>query len=236
LLSTLLIADCSPSWKVIVLEMVKTGEVPHPEWVLMYRLGLTGTRIAELTGTPRSKVGYHLTVARRLDPGLDQEHKARTPRKGVRVSAGSVERMNEPIEFVGSVGRYPSYVGSSQEERRLAVWLQRRRHEVSVDQLAPVFRDGLRALPGWEFRTRSSIDESRWHECLAALVAYRASGKDWPRHKKTASEDEHTLGIWLHTQRYKLRRGELPPSKTEILDSDLPGWREGRRRGRKPRE
>lgn len=67
------------------------------------------------------------------------------------------------------------------------------------------------------------------------LVAYRAAGHDWPRHKATVPGEEHELGVWLHTQRYKLRRGELEPAKEQAMDESLPGWRTGRQRGRKPR-
>ncbi|WP_247046069.1 helicase associated domain-containing protein [Arthrobacter rhizosphaerae] len=45
---------------------------------------------------------------------------------------------------------------------------------------------------------------------------------------------EHELGVWLHTQRYKTRRGELDPAKAAALDERLPGWTSGRTRGRKP--
>jgi hypothetical protein len=65
---------------------------------------------------------------------------------------------------------------------------------------------------------------------LTALAAYRASGQDWPRHKATVTDQEHELGIWLHTQRFKHRRGELDPAKAAA-----PGWRTGRTRGRKPK-
>lgn len=75
----------------------------------------------------------------------------------------------------------------------------------------------------------------RVQDRLAALVKFRAAGPDWPRHKATVTGEEHELGVWLHTQRYKLRRGELEPGKTQALDQSLPGWRTGRQRGRKPR-
>jgi hypothetical protein len=78
-------------------------------------------------------------------------------------------------------------------------------------------------------------DEARWQELLAALVAYLASGQDWSRHKSTVTGQEHELGVWLHTQRFRQRRGELVPAKAEALDAAAPGWRTGRTRGRKPK-
>jgi hypothetical protein len=65
-------------------------------------------------------------------------------------------------------------------------------------------------------------------------VAYLASGQDWPRHKATVTGEEHELGVWLHTQRFRQHRGELDPAKADALDAAAPGWRTGRTRGRKP--
>lgn len=211
--------------------------VPNPEWVLMYRRGLTRSRIADLLGAPASKVGYHLAAARKLEPGLFGEHEAAIVRKkGQRVTHRGLESMNQLIDFVHAEGRYPAYSAASPKERALAQWLQERRRNAAAGTLAPIFRENLQALPGWETNQRRGQNESRWQERLAALVDYRAQGQEWPRHKKTVSEDEHTLGVWLHVQRYKLRRGDLDVAKLETLDRYLPGWREGRRRGRRPRE
>jgi hypothetical protein len=78
-------------------------------------------------------------------------------------------------------------------------------------------------------------DEVRWQSRLTALAEYRAAGHDWPRHKEPATGEEHDLGVWLHCQRQKARRGELEPAKAGALDDAAPGWRKGRQRGRKPR-
>lgn len=40
---------------------------PDAEWVLMYRLGLSRKRIAELVRVHPALVGYHLVIARRQD-------------------------------------------------------------------------------------------------------------------------------------------------------------------------
>jgi hypothetical protein len=99
--------------------------------------------------------------------------------------------------------------------------------------LAPAFREGLAVLPGWEGKPRAEADEDRWRERLTALVAYRAGGNDWPRHKAFVTGEEHDLGVWLHIQRYSARRGELDALKADTLDAAVPGWRTGRRRGRR---
>lgn len=198
----------------------------------MYRRGLNRTRIAKLVGAPASTVGYHLTVARSIESGIVREHEASAPATGD--TARGIARMNELVEFVAREGRHPSTRAISPDERRLGRWLLRRRRDAAAGALLPTFRLALQALPGWETTPRAVSDESRWKERLLALADYRARGEDWPRHKETAGDEEHGLGVWLHTQRYKLRRGELAADHLAQLDETVPGWREGRPRGRKP--
>jgi hypothetical protein len=40
--------------------------------------------------------------------------------------------------------------------------------------------------------------------------------------------------MWLHIQRMKYRRNELNQNKETQLNTLLPGWRDGRTRGRRP--
>jgi hypothetical protein len=135
--------------------------------------------------------------------------------------------------MVQETGRYPSRNADSTSERILAVWLQRRREDARAGTLAQEYRDGLAVLDGWEGKPRAEVDEERWQERLQALVAYRAAGNDWPRHKAVIIGEEHELGVWLHAQRSKARRGQLDPAKAQALDEAVSGWRMGRRRGRK---
>jgi hypothetical protein len=128
--------------------------------------------------------------------------------------------------------RYPSRNAESTAERTLAVWLQRRREDARAGRLAPTFREGLAILPGWETKPRVEADEERWHQRLEELKAYRAAGNDWPRHKAVITGKEHGLGVWLHSQRMKQRRGQLDARKTAALDESVPGWRVGKKRGR----
>lgn len=209
------------------------GAAPEPEWVLMYRRGLSRGKIAELTGAPLRTVGYHLTVARKLDPGLPAEHEEAAGIVPKRLTGPSMERMAQLVSWVQQSGRYPSTKGKDKTERGLAAWLIRRRKEARDGTLSPAFRDGLSVLPEWQDLRRVNGDEARWQERLTALVEYRLSGQDWPRHKATVESPERELGVWLHTQRYKARRGELAPAKLAALDAQLPGWRSGRTRGRK---
>lgn len=201
----------------------------------MYRKGLSRRKIAELVRAAPATVGYHIGVARTVHPGLQGEHEAAAGGKPAQPTVQGRERMQQLIAMVQETGRYPSRTAADASERKLATWLQRRRSDARSGTLAPAFRAGLAVLPDWQVAPRGLADEARWQDRLAALAAYRVAGRDWPRHKATITGEEHELGVWLHTQRYKLRRGQLDPAKAQALDAKAPGWRAGRQRGRKSR-
>jgi hypothetical protein len=215
--------------------VTRHGAVPNAEWVLMYRGGLTRSRIATLTRAPAQTVGYHLSAAVDADPGLQAAHEKSAAKAPPRVGPSGLARMRELVHMVQDTGRYPSRSAKDVAERTLASWLDRRRSDDAAGTLAPAFRDGLAVLPDWQCPPRAVADEDRWQNRLTALVEYRAAGHDWPRHKEPATGEEHDLGVWLHSQRQKARRGELEPAKAGALDDAAPGWRKGRQRGRKPR-
>jgi hypothetical protein len=207
---------------------------PHAEWVLMYRLGLSRKRIADLVRAEPATVGYHLIIARRQDPALEAEHQAAAGAKSS-PSPADLARMDEVIAWITSEGRLPRDRSEDKSERSMARWLSDRRREAVEGTLRPAYRDGLAQAPDWIRNPRAAADEVRWHDRLAQLAAFRAEGNDWPRHRHYASDREHTLGVWIHSQRQKYRRGNLDPAKIRLLDDTAPGWRTGRTRGRTSR-
>ncbi|WP_223980363.1 helicase associated domain-containing protein [Arthrobacter sp. NicSoilB8] len=209
---------------------------PDAEWVLMYRLWLSRKRIAELVRVPPAAVGYHLVIARRQEPGLEAEHQAAAGAVPVPYpSPKDLDRMDEIVAGVSAEGRLPDGRSRDRGERSMARWLSERRREGAEGTLDPAYRDGLSRVPGWLDNRREVEDKARWHDRLAQLAVYREEGNDWPRHKDCDSEHEHTLGVWLHTQRYTHRRGELDPPKVKLIDDAVSGWQTGRTRGRPPR-
>jgi hypothetical protein len=207
---------------------------PDAEWVLMYRLGLSRKRIAALVRVPPAVVGYHLAIARRRDPGLDAEYQAAAGTSST-PSPSNIARMEAVIAWISAEGRLPRDRSEHKDERSMARWLSDRRREANDGTLDPAFRDGLARVPEWVGNHRAAADEARWHHRLDELVEFRLEGNDWPRHHGS-SDPEHALGVWIHTQRYKQRRGELDLVKIKLLDEALPGWRIGRKRGRPRRQ
>jgi len=207
---------------------------PDAEWVLMYRLGLSRKRIADLVGAEPATVGYHLAIARRRDPELEATHLA-AAETGAGPSPGGLARMEEIITWVATERRFPTERSENKGERSMARWLSDRRREAAQGIVHPTYVGGLARVPGWDWNPRTAADEDKWHERLAQLIDFREEGNDWPRHKMCDSEREHTLGVWVHAQRQKQRRGELEAEKVKRLDAAVPGWQTGRTRGRSPR-
>ena len=211
----------------------RSRRAPDAEWVLMYRLGLSRKRIADLVGAEPATVGYHLVIARRRDPGLEAAHLAAGTT--CRPSPSSLARMDEITAWIEAKGRLPRERAENKEERSMARWLSDRRREAAQGTLHAAYGENLARLPGWDRNPRTALEEAKWHLRLAQLVDFREEGNDWPRHKKCDSEREHTLGVWIHSQRQKHRRGELEAEKVKRLDTAVPGWQAGRTRGRPPR-
>ena len=208
---------------------------PHPEWVQLYRHGLTTTQIAATAKVGQSTVRYHLAIAATAEPSIRDEHRNATrPPPVTRITAAGLQNLNDTIALYRAEGRIPSSYSSAARERALAMWLTRRRQDHDQGTLSPVYGDGLQEIPGWEQRTRKDHDEKRWNHRLRELTDYMAAGTDWPRHKKTDTEEERILGMWLHIQRMKYRHNKLDQDKEEQLNTRLPGWRNGRTRGRPP--
>ena len=118
----------------------------------------------------------------------------------------------------------------------MARWLADRRREAADDTLHPAYRGGLAGISGWSIGPRAAADEARWHDHLAQLSNFRAEGNDWPRHHDYTSDREHALGVWIHSQRQKRRRGELDTEKIRLLHDTVPGWQTGRTSGRPARQ
>lgn len=140
--------------------------------------------------------------------------------------------MDEIIAWITTEGRFPRENSQDKEEGSMARWLSDRRREAAEGTLQPAYCVGLARVPGWALGPRAAADEARWHDRLAQLSNFRAEGNDWARHHDYASELEHVLGVWIHAQRQKHRRGNLDAEKVRLLDDIVSGWQTGRTRGR----
>lgn len=208
---------------------------PDPEWVELYRRGMSTSRIAKWAGVPANTVRYHISLAANDEPALREQNRNSANTAPSRVTARGKTNMKDLLSLYAHEGRLPSASANDPRERALAVWLLRRRQDYDNGTLAPEYREGLTAIPGWDIRPRMAKDEARWGDRLRQVIEYRAEGNDWPRHKAPSPEPERLIGVWLQYQRTKLTAGQLDDSKRNLLDEALPGWRQGRGRGRQKR-
>lgn len=195
---------------------------PDPEWVELYRRGMSTSRLAKWAGVGANTVRYHLGLAAQQEPRLREQHKASAPTRTTRMTARGKANMADVVTLYAHEGRLPCASASDPRERSLAVWLLRRRQDRDAGTLAPEYRDGLRSVPGWEVRTRPARDEARWEDRLRRLIEYRNGGNDWPRHKNPAMKEERLIGLWLQYQRTKLAAGVLDDRTAERLDQAAP--------------
>lgn len=186
---------------------------PDPEWVLMYRQGITIPKIATGSGVAETTVRYHLAIAARMQPSIRDEHRdALTSHQ--RITSAGRQNLADILDLYNAEGRLPTTAGSSARERALGVWLNRRRQEAAQGVLAPIYKQALDAIPGWHHpSTKKTDDKACWKQRLAEVADYLAGGNDWPRHNKTDIKEERVLGVWLHVQRINHRAGRLDSAK-----------------------
>lgn len=198
----------------------------------MYRRGIEPTKIADVCGAAVTTVRYHLQIAAKRDPGLRDEYAAARPAKVP--SDTALQRMYDLLSFYRTEGRLPAAHAKCSSEQTLADWLYRRRRESAAGTLSHALREGLGVIPGWDQASpRRAEDEARWQRRLREVEAFRKASGELPRHQKTDDPVERTLGVWLHGQRINYHHGKLAREKKSRLDGVLPGWREGRPRGRR---
>lgn len=202
----------------------------------MYRHGITIPKIAAGAGAAESTVRYHLAIAAKVEPQIRDVHRKATP-VPTRITAAGRQNLADVLTLYRGEGRLPTTWGSTARERALGIWLHRRRLDAAKGVLSPIYKEGLEVIPAWHHAsTKKADDEARWKQRLAEVSGYLAGGNDWPRHNKSNVKEERVLGVWLHGQRIDYRAGRLDPAKEAQLDSNIPGWRQGRARGRRPRQ
>jgi hypothetical protein len=170
-----------------------------PEWVIMYRRGLTPARIGKLCEVPSKKVTSALACAKRREPSLEEEHLANAPRPNP-VSPLWAKRCGELARFVAENGRMP-FAKGHEAESGLGRWLARQRAAAARNNLPEEKRLALTTAGNWESTPRAQLDASRWQERLEGLADYFESKSRLPRYRRTSSETERALGTWLHRQR-----------------------------------
>lgn len=198
-------------------------DVGSPEWVIMYRQGLTAGRIAELCRVNVQQVNRAIARARRSDPGIAQEHLAKVPRPPA-ASKRWKARCEELTAFMAANGRPPFATGHGPEESSLGRWLERQRGEAVKGELDEDRRRALDAAGDWMTPPRVQLETRRWRQHLQELADFAIREGRLPSHRRAVTETERILANWLHGQRQGASRGELSAGRLQALQDSVPGW------------
>lgn len=197
----------------------------HPEWDLMLLAGLTAREIAEVCHRDVATVRYHLRRREHYDPGFRTKHEAAVAARGKTLpSAFWRRRVEEVAAFQAEHARLPRTTGEP-AERALQKWLAARRRLLASGDLTPSMINLLQTIEGWAEDAHQRELDDLWRTKLAALIYYVHEHNQLPRYRTYATEDERTLGVWLHTQNQRRSEGTLLAWRNTALDTALPGWR-----------
>lgn len=191
----------------------------------MYRQGLTVRQIAELCSVVQGTVDRHIRLQKQRDPSLYAEHEKNVPPvKSRPISAIWLANLEAMKQFHEHHGLYPTSKNPDQDARRLARWLTNQRARLDAGRLSQEKQERMAALPGWEDSQRQRIDAERWERRLEEVRVFRAEHLRWPRHRKSGSEHERVLGVWLHSRRQEAINGRMNEHHRTTLDAMSPEW------------
>ena len=196
----------------------------HEEWILMYGLGLSPERIAQLCRTD-------LRAVRRVTARKDENDSAFFHRRLIVHNQPSLPKVRPRLSwqqsydnllwFVQTMERLPSQLGSTWERQCHGfLYLQRKLHRTGSLTAAQV--QMLDRIESWFAPGRAP---DHWQHQFNAYVAFMRENGRQPSGDAPAGSEERNLRIWLWSQRRRLRNGTMPTERLEALDAGVPGWR-----------
>lgn len=196
----------------------------HPEWDMMYAVGLTVREIADRCHQNVATIHAHFQSRERYEPGTRATHEAALAARGVdRPTISWRKLLAEVLEFQKTHGRLPSHDGDN-TERRLHRWVlkQRRAHRNKSMSTPKIVL--LEDLTGWNIDAHQQELDETWRARLTSLIDFTAANHQIPRYKNHSTEAERVLGVWLHIQHQKRAEGTMIPWRLEMMDAAFPHW------------
>lgn len=191
----------------------------------MYLAGLTAREIADRVHRGVSTVHYHLRRRDYYDPGFQAKHEVALAARGKkRPSTTWRRRAKEVTAFQDEYGRLPSSKGDA-AEHLLYVWIAEQRKQHDAGRLPLTKLTLLQNLNGWMLDPRQSELDDVWRNKLSAVCRFFEEQGRFPRYRTYQSDQERSLGVWLHNQHQRRNKKLLLPWRLEALNDSLPGWR-----------
>lgn len=207
--------------------VVADSDSLHPEWDLMYRKGLSVSKIASLCGAVKGTVDRHIRLRKQADSSLQEDHENNRPAPKPRPSW--YVTLEAVAFFHAQHGVYPT-PSADPEVDRLARWLTAQRAALRAQALTQAKHEALRVLPQWSEPQRPRLDAERWDRRLMELQMFKETHGRWPQWKRPGDEHERLLGVWLHARRQEASSLGLSNEHKIRLDRDVPGWNTWRSR------
>lgn len=197
----------------------------HPEWDMMYAAGLTVREISEQCHRGVATIHAHFQARERYEPGTRARHEAALAARELDLPTPQWRaRLDEAVEFLADNGRLPKASGS-EAEISLHGWVARQRRSYWRGQMSRAKVFLLERLGGWKIDSHQESLDRQWEDKLAQLETYVNQHGQMPRYRTFASEDERSLGVWLHKQHQRRAEGKIAGWRHVALDEAVPGWR-----------
>ncbi|ALE05495.1 hypothetical protein AL755_08415 [Arthrobacter sp. ERGS1:01] len=201
----------------------------HPEWDLMFAAGLNIPEISAHCHAQRNTVWRHFQIRERLEPGTRARHDAAAATRTTYDGPAQtwVQHLADALTFKAAHGRLPD-ASDCGNAKKVHKWIQTQRRGHEAGTLKQGMEAALDLLGDWIPNTaaiaRQEALDGLWRTRLAELVTFVNNTGHDPRYKRFASDHEHTLGVWLHTQTQHRAHRTLPTWRMAALDAALPGW------------
>lgn len=196
----------------------------HPEWDMMYAVGLTVREISDLCHWQCATIHAHFQSRERYKPGTRAKHEAALAARGMdRPTAQWRTNLNEVLEFQKTYSRLPRHHGDD-TERRLHRWILKQRRAYRNKSMSIPKTVLLEDLTGWNIDAHQQELDETWRARLTSLIEFAAANHRIPRYKNYSTEAERVLGVWLHVQHQKRAEGALVPWRLEMMDGAFLHW------------
>ncbi|MDJ0315775.1 helicase associated domain-containing protein [Arthrobacter antibioticus] len=176
----------------------------HPEWDMMYAAGLTVREISDRCQKKRNTVHLHLQTREKHQLGLRAQHETALALRG--------------SDWL------PHYDGN-QTEKSLHTWVSEQQRAYHRGELSAPKIVLMGSLPNWDVPIRPLELEQHWQSRFNQIKEHISATGQLPRYRAYATEEEHTLGVWLHIQRQKRTEKTLEKSRLNTLNTAIPHWR-----------
>ncbi|KQO98497.1 helicase associated domain-containing protein [Leifsonia sp. Leaf264] len=130
-------------------------------------------------------------------------------------------KLDAVAAFLDEHGRLPRAAAADHTEKLLGMWVALQRRSAKEDGIGAGRLAMLdEAIPGWS----TTAHDKTFEQTVEKLRAWRAAGNDRIPSPRSGSDEERSLGWWLHKQRSAVIHGQRTAERIGMIDAVIPGW------------